>query len=214
MANIITTTEVKDAIISLRGEEVILDIDVAKLYGVETKRINEAVKNNPEKFPEGFILTIDNKELASLRSKISTTNLSTKSRVLPKAFTERGLYMLATILKSPIATQTTLAIVNTFAQVREVRRQILAMHAMEEKMDKKSQMNFLSGFGNLLTDILMPEMETSDTETSMELNFVIGKLKHTVKRSKKKDEVGNLISIAKKMLEKGYSEEDIADILR
>ena len=113
MANIITTTEVKDAIISLRGEEVILDVDVAKLYGVETKRINEAVKNNPEKFPEGFILTIDNKGLASVRSKISTTNLSTKSRVLPKAFTERGLYMLATILKSPIATQTTLAIVNT-----------------------------------------------------------------------------------------------------
>ena len=122
--------------------------------------------------------------------------------------------MLATILKSPIATQTTLAIVNTFTQVREVRRQILAMHDMEEKMDKKSQMNFLSGFGNLLTDILMPEMETSDTETSMEVNFVIGKLKHTVKRSKKKDNVDKLISIAKKMLEKGYSEEDIADILK
>ena len=214
MADIITINEVKDVIIPLRGEEVILDVDVAKLYGVETKRINEAVKNNPEKFPEGFILTLDNKELASLRSKFSTTNLSTKSRVLPKAFTERGLYMLATILKSPIAIQTTLAIVNTFAQVREVRRQILAMHDMEEKMDKKSQMKFLSGFGNLLTDILMPEMETSDTETSMELNFVIGKLKHTVKRSKKKDEVGKLISIAKKMLEKGFSEEEIAEILK
>ena len=214
MADIITIKEVKDVIIPLRGEEVILDVDVAKLYGVQTKEINQAVKNNPEKFPEGFILTIDNKELASLRSKNLTTNLSPKSRSLPKAFTERGLYMLATILKSPIATQTTLAIVNTFTQVREVRRRILAMHDMEDKMDKKSQMNFLSGFGNLLTDILMPEMETSDTETSMELNFVIGKLKHTVKRSKKKDEVGKLISIAKKMLEKGYSEEEIAEILK
>ena len=91
MADIITTNEVKDAIITLRGQEVILDVDVAKLYGVETKRINEAVKNNLEKFPEGFVLTLDNKELASLRSKISTTNLSSKSRVLPKAFTERGL---------------------------------------------------------------------------------------------------------------------------
>ena len=214
MADIITINAVKDVIIPLRGEEVILDVDVAKLYGVETKRINEAVKNNPEKFPEGFILTIDNKELASLRSKFSTANLSPKSRIMPKAFTERGLYMLATILKSPVATQTTLAIVNTFAQVREVRRRILAMHDMEDKMDKKSQMNFLSGFGNLLTDILMPEMETSDTETSMELNFVIGKLKHTVKRSKKNDNIVKLISIAKKMLEKGCTEEEIAEILK
>ena len=153
-------------------------------------------------------------ELASLRSKFSTANLSPKSRIMPKAFTERGLYMLATILKSPVATQTTLAIVNTFAQVREVRRRILAMHDMEDKMDKKSQMNFLSGFGNLLTDILMPEMETSDTETSMELNFVIGKLKHTVKRSKKNDNIVKLISIAKKMLEKGCTEEEIAEILK
>ncbi|MCH5226776.1 MAG: ORF6N domain-containing protein [Muribaculaceae bacterium] len=218
MADIITTSEVKDVIIPLRGEEVILDFEVAKLYGVETKRINEAVKNNPEKFPTGFVLELTKEEWKVLRSKISTledkNGKGNHPKYLPKAFTERGLYMLATILKSPIATQTTLAIVNTFAQVREVRRQILAMHAMEGKMDKKSQMNFLTGFGNLLTDILMPEMETSDTETSMELNFVIGKLKHTVKRSKKKDEVGKLISIAKKMLEKGYSEEDIADILK
>ena len=133
MADIITIKEVKDVIIPLRGEEVILDVDVAKLYGVQTKEINQAVKNNPEKFPEGFILTIDNKELASLRSKNLTTNLSPKSRSIPKAFTERGLYMLATILKSPIATQTTLAIVNTFTQVREVRRRILTMHDMEDK---------------------------------------------------------------------------------
>ena len=218
MADIISINQVKDVIISLRGENVILASDIAKLYGVETKVINQAVKNNPEKFPEGFVLELTKEEWKVLRSKILTLEdkkgKGNHPKYLPKAFTERGLYILATILKSPIATQTTLAIVNTFAQVREVRRQILAMHDMEEKMDKKSQMNFLSGFGNLLTDILMPEMETSDTETSMELNFVIGKLKHTVKRSKKKDEVGKLISIAKKMLEKGYSEEDIADILR
>ena len=78
ITNIITTNNVKDVIISLRGEEVILDFEVAKLYGVETKRINEAVKNNPDKFPEGFVLIPDNKELASLRSKFSTTNISSK----------------------------------------------------------------------------------------------------------------------------------------
>lgn len=214
MSDIITTSDVKDAIISLRGDNIILAIDVAKLYGVDTKVINQAVKNNPEKFPEGFVFELTKEEKDEVVKNFDHLQPLKFTPYLPKAFTERGLYMLATILKSPIATQTTLAIVNTFAQVREIRRQILAMHAMEGKMDKKSQMNFLSGFGNLLTDILMPEMETSDTETSMELNFVIGKLKHTVKRSKKKDEVGKLISIAKKMLEKGYSEEDISDILR
>ena len=218
MADIITINEVKDVIIPLRGEEVILASDVAKLYGVETRIVNQAVKNNPEKFPEGFVYELTKEEWKVLRSKILTLNESKgrghNIKYLPKAFTERGLFMLATILKSPVATQTALAIVNNFAQVREVRRRILAMHDMEGKMDKKSQMKFLSGFGNLLTDILMPEMETSDTETSMELNFVIGKLKHTVKRSRKKDNVDKLIHIAKKMLERGYSEEEIAEILK
>ena len=89
MADIITTNTVKDVLIPLRGQEVILDFEVAKLYGVETKRINEAVKNNPDKFPEGFVLIPDNKELAHLRSKFSTTNISSKTRTVPKAFTER-----------------------------------------------------------------------------------------------------------------------------
>ena len=214
MNNIITINNVKDVIIPLRGEDVILAADVAKLYGVETKVINQAVKNNPDKFPNGFIIELTKEEKNKVVKNFDHLQSLKFTPYLPKAFTERGLYMLATILKSPIATQTTLAIVNTFAQVREVRRQILAMHEMEEKMDKKSQMKFLTGFGNLLTDILMPQMETSGTETSMELNFVIGKLKHTVKRRKKNEDIGKLISIAKKMLERGFSEEEIAEILK
>lgn len=214
MTDIITINNVKDVIIPLRGEDVILAADIAKLYGVETKVINQAVKNNPDKFPNGFIIELTKEEKNKVVKNFDHLQSLKFTPYLPKAFTERGLYMLATILKSPIATQTTLAIVNTFAQVREVRRQILAMHEMEEKMDKKSQIKFLTGFGNLLTDILMPEMETSDTETSMELNFVIGKLKHTVKRRKKNEDIGKLISIAKKMLERGYSEEEIAEILK
>ena len=101
--------DVKDKVLMLRNQLVILDCDVAKLYGVETKRINEAVKNNLDKFPEGYLFKIDKQEFADLRSKISST-ISAMSRTLPTAFTERGLYMLATILKSPTATQTTIAI--------------------------------------------------------------------------------------------------------
>ena len=91
-----------------------LDCDVADLYDVETKRINEAVSNNPEKFPEGYIFKLENQEIISLRSKISTLKSNGRgqhSKYPPKAFTGKGLYMLATILKSPRAVQTTIAIV-------------------------------------------------------------------------------------------------------
>ena len=96
MTNIV---EVESKIITLRGQQVILDSDVAELYGVETKRINEAVGNNPEKFPEGYVFKLDNQEFNELWSKISTTKFQ-MTRQVPKAFTEKGLYMLATILKS------------------------------------------------------------------------------------------------------------------
>ena len=91
---------VKSYIVEIRQHPVIVDADVAALYGVETKRVNEAVKNNPDKFPEDYMFVLTSDELKDLRSKISTTNLSAKSRSLPKAFTEKGLYMLATILKN------------------------------------------------------------------------------------------------------------------
>ena len=92
--------KVEEKIITLRNQQVILDCDVAELYGVETKRINEAVNNNPEKFPEGYVLHLKNQEITSLRSKISTlknTGRGQHSKYPPKAFTEKGLYMLATI---------------------------------------------------------------------------------------------------------------------
>lgn len=100
-------------IIELRGQKAILDSDVAKLYGVETKRINEAVKNNPDKFSKGYIFDLEKDEWDALKSKFSTSIKGGKVK-LPTAFTEKGLYMLATILKSSLATQTTIAIIETF----------------------------------------------------------------------------------------------------
>ena len=97
----LTEQEVEKRIIELRGTKVLLDSDVAMLYGVETKRVNEAVRNNPDKFPKGYIIELTDKEMQPLRSKFSTANISSKVRVNAKAFTEKGLYMLDTILKSP-----------------------------------------------------------------------------------------------------------------
>lgn len=113
--------KVRGKIISLRNSQVILDSDIAELYGVETKRVNEAVKNNKDKFPDDYMFQLTNEEMIYLRSNFSTANISPKSRVLPKAFTEKGLYMLATILKSRQATNVTFAIIETFATVRQLK---------------------------------------------------------------------------------------------
>lgn len=97
---------IENMIYNIRGKEVMLDSDIAELYQVETKRINEAVKNNPEKFPERFSFVI--------------TNINKMSRVNPRVFTEQGLYMLATILKSDVATKVTIAIMDTFVKMRHL----------------------------------------------------------------------------------------------
>lgn len=99
--------DVTSKIIKLRGQQVILDSDVARLYGVETREINQAVKNNPQKFPGGYIFELTPEEWEPVKSKYLTSPLGGGKVKLPKAFTEKGLYMLATILKSPRAVQTT-----------------------------------------------------------------------------------------------------------
>lgn len=174
--------EVKNKIIYIRQQEVISDADVAELYGVETKRVNEAVKNNPDKFPEDYMFTLTSEEVKDLRSKFSSTKISTKSRVNPKVFTEKGLYMLATILKSKSAQNVTFAIIETFTKVRYLKREIVNLH---NETDKKKQTSRLERFAEVISDIVMPDLETDETESSLELNFIIGKIKHTVKRSKK-----------------------------
>ena len=183
MSGIIKFSDVRDKVVRLRDQDVLLDFSVAELYGVETRIINQAVKNNPSKFPNGYVFEIEKQELNNLRSKILIANKSTisKSRVLPKAFTEKGLYMLATILKSPQATQTTIAIIEAFAKLRELSRTIGEMSANHDEFKQKSLMQ---KSGEIMADLFGEDMQTTDTETEIELNFAVLKLKHTVKRKK------------------------------
>ncbi len=127
----INLNDVQDKIITIRKQNVILDSDAASLYGVGTKEINQAVRNNPAKFPRGFIIELKSSEFYDVRSKILTAKTE-KTRVLPKAFTEQGLYMLATILKGDMATATTIAIVQAFARLRELSR--MAADSEENKL--------------------------------------------------------------------------------
>ena len=167
---------IESKIILLRNIQVLLDSDVAELYGVPTRDINKAVKNNPHKFPKGYILELSQQELASLRWKFSTSKLS-KTRVFPKVFTEKGLYMLATILKSEPATKTTLAIIETFARLKNLTQNIKVLSLTQEEERKKT---LLKQSGELVSDLFGEAL--SESETSIELNFAILKLKHTIKK--------------------------------
>ena len=152
---------------------------------METKRVNEAVKNNPDKFPQGYIIVLDAEEWDALRSKFSTLKAAGRgehTKYVPKAFTEKGLYMLATILKSPKATQTTLAIVETFAKIRELSHTVAELSNTQDQFKQKSLMQ--QG-GDILADLLDDELQVSDSETTIELNFAVLKFKHTVKRKNK-----------------------------
>jgi len=172
---------IENKIIMIQGQQVILDSDVAELYSVETKRINEAVKNNLDKFPAGYIIALQQEDWENLKSKISTSSWG-GVRKLPNAFSEKGLYMLATILKSPKATETTIAIIETFAKVRELSRTI---SKLSEQSDKAQQKSMMQKSGELISDILSDDFQTVGTETTIEFNLSVLKVKHTVKKKPK-----------------------------
>ena len=126
MQNIISREKIKveNMIYEIRGKQVMLDSDLAKLYHVETKRINEAVRNNPLKFPERFCWTLTKNEWFFLRSKFSTLENDIPGKghyrkFLPKVFTEQGVAMLATILKSKIAVETSIRIMDAFVLMKK-----------------------------------------------------------------------------------------------
>jgi len=230
--------QVESKVLSVRGEKVLLDSDVAAFYDVETREVNQAIKNNPDKFPEGYIIQLSKDEWVSLRSKILTLEeideevknfdrLDSRSQIVtlneeskpvtncdqfetlrskiltskeksepikifdrlkhstvpPKAFTEKGLYMLATILKGKQAVQTTIAIVETFTKIRELSRTV---EELAKVPDEAQQKTLMQKGGEIMADLIASDLKATDTETSFELNFAVMKFKHTVRKGAKK----------------------------
>ena len=202
----VTLAQVEDRLLTIRGQNVLLDSDVAALYAVQTKEVNQAIQRNPDKFPEGYIIQLNWDECESSRSQIVTlkknepitncdqsgtenlkvTNCDLKisgwgqhSKYPPKAFTEKGLYMLATILKGKRAAETTIAIVETYAKIRELARTVARLSETKEKF---AQQSLMQKGGEIMADILGEGMKKTDTETSYELNLAVLKFKHTVKK--------------------------------
>jgi len=182
--DIIKFNEIEDRIIVLRNIPVLLDSDVAYLYGVETREINQAVKNNPRKFPnEGYIFELSKDEKKEV-VKIFDNPKIKFSPALPTAFTEKGAYMLATILKGEKAEDTTIGIIETFARMRELSR---VVGKVMQEPDKSKQKSLIKRGGELIGDILSNDLEITDSEASIELNLAMLKFKHTTKRSKNTD---------------------------
>jgi DNA polymerase II small subunit/DNA polymerase delta subunit B len=187
MEPVVRFGNVEDKIVVIRNQNVILDCDVADLYGVATKEINQAVRNNPEKFPEGYVFELqsaEKQEVVKIFDHLASLKFSPQP---PKAFTEKGLYMLATILKSERATQTTIEIVETFTKIRELSRTVAALAQTTEKPKQKSLMQ--KG-GEIIAELLDDDMQVTEAETSIEVNFALMKFKQVIKKKRKGKETG------------------------
>ena len=176
--------DVQDKIIEVRQQHVIIDSDVAALYGVDTKQINQAVSRNPEKFPEGYVIELTKEEKSEVVTNCDHLQQLKFSPNMPKAFTEKGMYMLATILKSAKATETTIRIIETFAKVREISRTIKAIPNTPQ--DSPKYQALMQKTGDLISELVVPDdLETSETEASIEVNLALVNFKYTVKKKTK-----------------------------
>jgi len=180
MSQIIKIENIEKKLMEIRNQKVLIDSDVGEIYGVETKRINEAVKNNPDKFPKGYLIDLTDEEWEILKSKFSTSIKGGKIK-LPKAFTEKGLYMLATILKSKIATQTSISIIETFVKVRNLTSTV---KSLSQNPPKKKQQSLMQRSGEIMAELLDNDLHTNESETTIELNFSVLKFKHMIKKKK------------------------------
>ena len=119
MADIIPVEKITNKIYVIRGFKVMLDRDLAELYGVETKRLKEQVRRNISRFPEDFMFVITNQKLRNLRSQIATSSWG-GTRYIPMAFTEQGVAMLSSVLNSKRAIDVNIAIMRTFVKMRQI----------------------------------------------------------------------------------------------
>ena len=147
------------AIYLLRNQRVMLDADLAKLYGVKTKALNLAVKRNRARFPSDFMIQLTKNESQALRFQIETSKITRGGRrYLPYVFTEQGIAMLSSILKSERAIQVNIAIMRTFAKLREVlssNAELAHKLAVIERQIEKHDAN-IQGIFDVIRQIINP----------------------------------------------------------
>ena len=135
MTTLVSMDHIEQKIVLIRGHKMMLDSDLAELYGVETKKLIRAVKRNIDRFPEDFMFLLEKQDVARLRSQIGTlkTGRGEHRKYAPYAFTEQGVAMLSSVLHSPRAIQVNIAIMRAFVQLRQM---LISHKELAEKLDK------------------------------------------------------------------------------
>jgi len=175
-------------LISVNNELVLLDKDVAQLYGVEPKKLRQQLKRNLAKFPTNYAYQLSEDELNLMVSQNVTPSKQNFGGVTPWVFTEKGLYMVATILKSKTATEATISIIETFAKLRELNRNINTIITSENEPEQKQLIQKSNEILEDVMDIVFEEKDEdnniTESETKIELNLGFYKKTKTTKRKK------------------------------
>ena len=181
--SIIPVERIEQCIFLIRGEKVMLDRDLAELYGVETKRLNEAVKRNNERFPEDFMFKLDKSESDQLVANCDRFRSLKHAVSTPYAFTEQGVAMLSSVLRSKQAVEVNIAIMRTFVQLRRILADNALLRKKIESLEKKYDERFQQVFA------VLKAMIAEDIKPRPQIGYqseAKGKQKKRVPKSKSK----------------------------
>ncbi|MHC4166037.1 MAG: ORF6N domain-containing protein [Planctomycetota bacterium] len=173
----IPVERIHKSILSIRGHNVILDKDLADLYGVETKVLNRAVSRNLNRFPQDFMFKLDGKEFENLRFHFGTSSWGGR-RYPPRAFTEQGVAMLSSVLRSKRAVQVNIAIMRTFVKLREILAGNAALRRKIEAMERQYDEQFKLVFK------ILSEMVTQTPKTESQIGYLTEAKGHKKDNSK------------------------------
>ncbi len=155
---LIPDERIERSILLIRGQKDMLDADLAEIYGVTTKRLNEQVKRNHDRFPKDFMFQLTEKEFKRLRSQFATTNLM-KRRTPPYAFTEHGAVMLASVLNSEIAVNASIQVVRAFVRLRRMLESNKALAGRLDELENKYDSQFKAVFDAIRQLMIPPEKD-------------------------------------------------------
>jgi len=159
MTDIIPLETIERRILLIRGYKVMIDADLADIYGVTTKRLNEQVKRNRDRFPEDFMLQLTEKEKAEVVANCDHLKKLKYSPALPNVFTEHGAIMIATILSSPVAVQASIQVVRAFVKLREMLATHKDLARKLNEMEKKYDAQFKVVFDAIRQLMTPPEIK-------------------------------------------------------
>jgi len=163
--NYLPEEKIFNSIVVVRNQKVMLDADLAKLYGVETKVLNQAVKRNIDRFPPDFMFQLNEEEWQDLKSQYVTSSIKTKQwggrRTKPFAFTEQGVAMLSSVLNSKRAIAVNIAIMRVFVKIRQFSQNYSELLKKIDELQKadKEQNKHISNIYRIIEELMKPEIK-------------------------------------------------------